>query len=399
MTDPIYILIVDDRVENLVALESLLTRPGWRVVRATSGNEALQLILEHDFALVLLDVQMPDMNGFETAELMRANPKTRRIPIIFVTALSRESHYVFKGYESGAVDYIFKPIEPTILSSKVEVFGQLYLQRRELLAKQDEIATANKQLTERNHKLQEELDLARKVQLGFLPTTFPRHDRVTFGQHYLICSTLGGDIYDVFSAGKDKIGLYVADVSGHGVSAALLAGLLKMAFDSLKGPHHHILLQPDKVVARLNHMLFDKLPRDAFITLIYAIIDLESHVLQMASAGHPQPLLFRTTSGQAAFMKGAHGPALGLLQDAEYPMTQSRIDPGDQLIYFTDGITEAMNDAKREEFGDDRLLDLFKQGRHLPPDQAVETIMQAVTSHRDGTAVNDDCTLLCVQIH
>jgi signal transduction histidine kinase len=126
------ILIVDDRPENLLSLEGLLADQGYELVKASSGNEALRLSLKQDFALVLLDVQMPDMDGFETAELMRANPKTKHIPIIFVTAGMKDFHFQFKGYDSGAVDYLAKPIEPLFLQSKVRIFAELYRQRREI---------------------------------------------------------------------------------------------------------------------------------------------------------------------------------------------------------------------------------------------------------------------------
>ena len=125
----INILIVDDRPENLLVLESVLENMNCNVIRALSGNEALSLMIDYKFALVLLDVQMPEMDGFETAELMRSNSRTRYIPIIFVTAISKERKCIFKGYEVGAVDYLFKPIEPVILQSKVRVFIELYNQK------------------------------------------------------------------------------------------------------------------------------------------------------------------------------------------------------------------------------------------------------------------------------
>ncbi len=126
------ILLVDDMPENLTSLEGILENLEIETVRALSGNEALRLSLKHDFALVLMDVQMPDMDGFETAELMRSNPKTRHLPIIFVTAGMKELQYQFKGYDAGAVDYMTKPIEPVVLRSKVNVFRDLFLQRSEL---------------------------------------------------------------------------------------------------------------------------------------------------------------------------------------------------------------------------------------------------------------------------
>ncbi len=131
-TEAVNILIVDDRPENLYALEVLLDSPEINTIRAESGNEALTRILEYDFALVLLDVQMPGMDGFETAELMRANSLTKHIPIIFVTAISKEQKHVFRGYDAGAVDYLFKPLEAEILMGKVRVFVDSYKQRQDL---------------------------------------------------------------------------------------------------------------------------------------------------------------------------------------------------------------------------------------------------------------------------
>lgn len=126
------ILMVDDRPANLVALEAVLEAPDRELIKANSGNEALSLLLKHDFALVLLDVQMPGMDGFEVAELMRMNKKIQKVPIIFVTAISKEDKYVFKGYQAGAVDYLFKPIEPLILKSKVNFFLDIDQQKRKL---------------------------------------------------------------------------------------------------------------------------------------------------------------------------------------------------------------------------------------------------------------------------
>ncbi|MBM3435862.1 MAG: response regulator [Bacteroidetes bacterium] len=128
----IQILIVDDRPENLVAMEAILEDFDIRIHKATSGNEALSKLLKDDYALILLDIQMPDMDGFETARLMKGSEKTRNIPIIFVTAISKEEKHIFEGYDSGAVDYLFKPIEAEILRSKVRVFIELYKQKNTL---------------------------------------------------------------------------------------------------------------------------------------------------------------------------------------------------------------------------------------------------------------------------
>src|SRR6202012_2296694 len=128
----IQILMVDDTPENLVELEALVRRDGVQALTARSGAEALELLLIHEVSLALLDVQMPEMDGFELAELMRGAERTKHVPIIFVTAGARDPRRVFKGYETGAVDFLFKPIEPMILKGKTDVFFELYRQRREL---------------------------------------------------------------------------------------------------------------------------------------------------------------------------------------------------------------------------------------------------------------------------
>lgn len=135
MTPPqadINLLLVDDLQENLVALEALIRGPGRRIFCARSGDDALSLMLEHPFALAIVDVQMPAMNGFELAELMRGTERTRTIPIVFVSAAGQELNYAFRGYESGAVDFLHKPLDPHAVRSKVSVFVDLARQRQEL---------------------------------------------------------------------------------------------------------------------------------------------------------------------------------------------------------------------------------------------------------------------------
>lgn len=142
------ILLVDDKKENLLALESILEAPGLNIFTALSGNMALALLLEHDFAVVILDVRMPEMDGFEVAELMRKSETTKFIPIIFMTAFTTDETYIFKGYETGAVDYLFKPLDPVILKSKVNIFLELDKNKKELEQSYKKIETQNERLKE-----------------------------------------------------------------------------------------------------------------------------------------------------------------------------------------------------------------------------------------------------------
>lgn len=164
------ILLVDDRPENLLSLEGLLEGQGYELIRALSGNEALRLTLKHDCALVLLDVQMPEMDGFETAELMRLNPKTRHIPIIFVTAGMKEIQFQFKGYDAGAVDYLLKPIEPLILKSKIQVFVELYRQRKELELHRNRLSELVEQRTRELNRARLNAEAANRAKSRFLAT-------------------------------------------------------------------------------------------------------------------------------------------------------------------------------------------------------------------------------------
>ncbi len=154
-TEKTKILIVDDLPQNLISLEALLQTPDRNIVQATSGNDALKIILDHDFALILLDVQMPGMDGFETAELIRKGNRFKHIPIIFVTAISKEQKHMFKGYETGAVDYLFKPLNPQILEAKVNVFIELYRKRMTLKQTTKKLQETIENLEEANKRILE----------------------------------------------------------------------------------------------------------------------------------------------------------------------------------------------------------------------------------------------------
>lgn len=145
-SEPVPVLLVDDLDENLLSLEALLKRDDVTLFKARSGDEALELLLHHEFALALLDVQMPDMNGFELAEFMRGNERTRHIPIIFVTAGSADDQRRFRGYEAGAVDFIQKPIETDVLRSKADIFFDLYRQRRQIAQQRDQLESVTEAL-------------------------------------------------------------------------------------------------------------------------------------------------------------------------------------------------------------------------------------------------------------
>jgi len=179
------ILLVDDKQENLLSLQVILANEGYAFVEATSGKDALRILLKsQDFAIILMDVQMPIMDGFETAELIRQSEKLKHVPIIFLTANMNTAEYIFKGYQAGAVDYMIKPLSPEILQTKVAVFAQLHRKNLELKAKEeqmkllnDNILQTNKELEKRNHEIElqaQELMVANKELESF--TYISSHD-------------------------------------------------------------------------------------------------------------------------------------------------------------------------------------------------------------------------------
>src|SRR5450432_4909190 len=158
---PINILIVDDEPKNLTVLETVLNDPGYRLVRASSADQALLALVVEEFALLILDIRMPGMTGFELAQMIKERKKTARVPIIFLTAYYNEDQHVLEGYGSGAVDYLHKPVNPVVLKSKVAVFAQLYRANREMATAHDALlaeVTQRREIEEKLHELNGNLE-------------------------------------------------------------------------------------------------------------------------------------------------------------------------------------------------------------------------------------------------
>ncbi|EAA3799338.1 hybrid sensor histidine kinase/response regulator, partial [Salmonella enterica subsp. enterica] len=171
------LLIVDDLPENLLALQSLIQGEDRTVFQASSADEALSLLLEHEFALAILDVKMPGMNGFELAELMRGTEKTKHIPIIFVSAVGREMDYAFKGYESGAVDFLHKPLSPYEVRSKVAMFVELYRHRKALSLQLEDLEAGRREQEALLAELREtQAELQKAVQMRDVFMSIASHE-------------------------------------------------------------------------------------------------------------------------------------------------------------------------------------------------------------------------------
>ncbi len=274
----------------------------------------------------------------------------------------------------------------------------------ELAERNEMLRTANTELIRHNERFQRELKLAQSVQLGFLPKSFPRQDKIVFDKYYLTCEMLGGDMFDVFNVDQDHVGMYVADVAGHGVSAALISGLLKMAVSSVRehqsttsGHLRANLTRPELILAFLNEMLIREIPDYEFITMVYVVLNIPYLVLSIASAGHPPPLHFNVATGRVEAWSIPTGPALGLSADSVYTASEKRVATGDKIICYTDGVVEAMNENNRE-FSLDQLIQVFQKNGHLAPTEVIASIKQSVEAHRGTREVTDDFSMLVAEI-
>lgn len=280
---------------------------------------------------------------------------------------------------------------------------QLALERNEALTRELEtrnklLHAANAQLERMNRQYEEELKLAQDVQLGLLPRELPRHARLSFDRCFVTCEMLGGDLYDAFQVGEDRIALYVADVAGHGASAALISGLVKMTAETMKAERDggSPAGRPGAALARINALLGREIPPDKFVTIIYAVFDLGASICTLASAGHPPPAIIHGAQGGASMIPMRTGPAIGLAADGEYPEATFAIGSRDKLFFFTDGITEAMSESG-EEYGEGRFLDLLRSYGSEPAPVLIERLSRALAAHRGPRAVSDDYTLLVAE--
>jgi PAS domain S-box-containing protein len=216
---PVEILLVDDRPENLLALEAILEPLNQTLIKAHSGDEALRKLLLHDFAVILLDVQMPGINGFETARLIKSRERTKYIPIIFLTAISKDEEYVFQGYSVGAVDYLAKPFQPDILRSKVSVFVDLYLKQKQLSEQQVLLRASEVRELELKHKLEITESEARFSEI------------VGSAMDAIVVFDTDGRISLFNAAAERMFGLPAADAVGHDVRKLLPEPLRQESLD------------------------------------------------------------------------------------------------------------------------------------------------------------------------
>ncbi len=366
------VLLVDDNATNLQVLLRTLDGQGCELLVARSGEAALEVARKTRPSLVLLDIMMPGIDGFETCRRLKAETLTQDAAVIFLSALGEVGDKV-KGLELGAVDYITKPFQADEVIARVNTHLTIRRLRREVQARWED--------------LDRELKIVADAQKALLPAKLPQIPGLHLAAYYETSRYAGGDYYDVVPLPDGRWGLLLADAAGHGAPAAMLMAMTHAVFHA----QSDALASPPLLLDRLNrHMLANRWPR--FVTALYAIFDPASRVLEFASAGHMPPVLARAGSEPADVACDPLFP-LGVAAFDELPSARCELQSGDRLLFYTDGVSERFA-PHGELYGVERLRARFGQPHATTADAAAAEIMSAVEAFAAGRSAEDDQTLL-----
>jgi phosphoserine phosphatase RsbU/P len=371
------ILVVDDSPMNLQVLVRTLQSSGHRILAARSGRAAIDIAARARPDLILLDVMMPDMDGFEVCRLLKSRPDTRDAVVVFLSALGDVSEKV-AGLKLGAADYITKPIQAEEVLARVATHLTRQYLERELRRSRD--------------RLDRELANAADMQRQLLPRDMPVHPGVDFAAFYQTSRHAGGDYYDVIPIGPHQFGVIVADVSGHGAPAAIVMAMIRAVVHSFPG----VPDDPPKLLRYINAHFDFLWETPMYATATYAVIDPAAKTMKLSSAGHPLPL-------KAGRGGGVESPQLDtamciLWQEMDHvPCIEVPLEKGDRWLFFTDGITDRQS-ADGTMFDLDRLASALATHRDRTPAEIVTAITGELDAFAAGQEPEDDQTLLVVGI-
>ena len=372
---PDSLLLVDDTPANLTLLSQILRHKGYQLRAVTSGGRALASVDLNPPDLVLLDIRMPEMDGYEVCRRLKANPKTTEIPVIFISALDDIEDKV-RAFGVGGVDYVTKPFQVDEVIARVETHLALrHLQQR---------------LQESNRRLESELHLAAQVQASFLPQRLPTLPGWQLAVALLPAQLTSGDFFDVISLPDGTVGLIIADVVDKGVGAALFMAMscaLLRAY-LLEQPSH-----PEAVCQAVNQRILDYTSANQFVTLFLAVLEPATGRLVYCNAGHPAPVWLGRAAGEPCRSLPITGLPLGVLEDADWQRETIVLRPGDALVLYTDGVTEAAN-AAGEFFGSARLTRTVCEAARASAEGLKATVLAAVQGYTAGAPLPDDIALL-----
>lgn len=374
------LLIVDDNEDNRYTLSRRLQREGYtNLTTANDGQQALDLLQSQRFDLVLLDVMMPGLNGYDVLQRMHSDSRLRHVPVIMISALD-EIDSVIRCIELGAEDYLSKPFNPTLLRARVGAS----LEKKRL---RDEVVHALNQV-------ESELKAARQIQLSMVPTEFlvPTPDRpVEVYATLEPARRVGGDLYDFFWGEDGRMYFVVADVSDKGAPAALFMArtktMIRLVATLYRMPDGSSM-EPHRIIEKVNEGLSLENQEGMFVTVFLGILDPAKATLSFTNAGHNLPYILRISDG-VSVLDGARGKPLGIRASFTYRTESCKLTPGDGLFVYTDGITEALNPTN-ELFSEERLEDALRALSAASASQMVSGVMECVRTFAASAVQADD---------
>jgi sigma-B regulation protein RsbU (phosphoserine phosphatase) len=380
------ILVVDDNDDNRYTLTLYLDLEGYsNVAVAHDGEEAIATLKQGAFDLVLLDVMMPKVDGYQVLTWMKGESRLRDLPVIMISALN-EVNSIVRCIELGALDYLMKPFNPVLLKARVTSS----LEKKRL---RDEI---NAHLA----RLEEELDAARQLQLGMVPQFFPAptSDRPV-EVHAMMepAREVGGDLYDFFYCPDGTFCFLIGDVSGKGMPAALFMArtqsLIRLAIELLRSADG-TRASPADIVARVNRELCQNNSEMMFVTLFIGMLHTETKELQFCNAAHNVP--YRLRGGGVEALDGPKGLALGIEANAAYVPGRLSMAPGETIYLYTDGVTEATNQGD-ELFGEPRLEAVLRTIAQQSSAHVVKSVAAAISGFVAAAPQADDITAMAIR--
>ncbi|PTX94597.1 SpoIIE family protein phosphatase [Opitutus sp. ER46] len=403
------VLVVDDEAEILETMKVFLRQRGDNCTTCSSGPEALQVMHDRIFDVMLSDIRMPCMDGLE---LVRRGKLLQPHTACILMSGAGSRGDIIAALKAGVFDFVDKPFsslpELTMLLERAAESSRTARERDALLENLKEQNTqlefsllrlheAFGRLREQEEALESDLFKAQLVQRRFLPPGFPMLPGLDLYGHFEPCEHLGGDFFGTLALPDGRLGLYLLDVAGHGVSAAMLTVTLR---EFLRAPQRHasaadLQSAPDQMLAYLNDTLrAEAFDPPVFATMLYAVLDPQTGEVRLAAAGHPPPLLL-SAAGEPRSVS-VHGPVLGGRAGARYQVTTWTLEPGDTMLLYSDGLTEA-RDATGREFGIDTLQHVLMHNHRRPAIELGEGVESALHEHLRGATAADDVTFLVVR--
>jgi serine phosphatase RsbU (regulator of sigma subunit) len=384
------VLIAEDNEDKRVLLKSILDKH-YQVFEAEDGNAALTLVVTIRPEVVLLDVLMPGIDGFEVCRRMKANPQTADIPVLFVSVLDPDQHVV-EGLRLGGEDFISWPVSSTELVARIQARIRSHRPLSELRTVVQQQSRHLEENRRRNAVTQRELEEASKVQQRFITNDFPEGRALRFAHKYRPSGKVGGDLLDIVSVRDKEVAIMVADVSGHGVAAALLTGVAKVLFRVGAEQYR----EPCIALNWLNRQMCGYLGTGEFLTIFLAFWNAETQTLSYAGAGHPPALWVRPRVSSVEFLEVNPG-IVGVRPDAVFTGSYVHLGSGHRIVCYTDGIIDAMN-PESHLFGEENLAAKCLRLAGLPIDQMVECVFDEIDRFVGRETQQDDQALLVLEV-